>query len=429
MTSGTSAASGVRMSLRDTNGFVRVSRITVVLIALAVAFAGIVGANPAQAAKPKLVVWIDSARAGALEAATKKGFQGAKVVVVGKEVSAIKAELATVAEADAPDVIWADNAWTGELATAATVLPIPMDATFKAKFPKAVIDGFLFGADVYAVPVQYENVALITNSSLVPAAPATFAALQKRALRLVKQGKATTGLAVAQGTAGNAYFMQPLFAGLGGYMFGTAATGAVDPAVVGIANDTFKKNAKIIDDWNATGLVNSAVDVAAAEAAFMQGKAPFWITGPWSTPSLSKLTFGYRVSPVPTIVSGLPTSPFIGSRGFMVTKWSQTHGVAELAINFVTKRAARPAVQSALAAGNGAAPRSPALIGAASSRLAQAFAAAGKTGIPVPNVPQASLTWGPVGQAWVVSTKGADATPARRAFTKAQTDVLGALGQ
>jgi arabinogalactan oligomer / maltooligosaccharide transport system substrate-binding protein len=408
---------------------VRTARITAVISSLALVLIGFGGVTPAQAAKPKLVIWVDSARAAALQSSVKPTYKGAKIVVVGKEVAAIKAELATVADADAPDLIWADNAWTGELAASATVLPIPMDDAFEAKFPRAVIDGFLFGSDIYAVPVQFENVALITNSALVPNAPTDFATLQKRALRLVKSGKATVGLAVAQGAQGNAYFMQPLYAGLGGYMFGTAATGAVDPAVIGIANDTFKQNAKLIDAWNASGLMRSSVDVAAAEAAFLQGKAPFWITGPWSTPTLSKLTFGYRISPVPTVVSGLPTSPFIGSRGFMVTKWAQTHGVADLAVSFAKTRLARAAVQSALAAGNGAAPRSPALIGAASSRLAQAFATAGKTGIPVPNVPQASLAWGPLGQAWAVSTKGADATPARRAFTKAQNDVVLAAAQ
>lgn len=408
----------------------RLGRRTALALAaiLSLTGAGLGIALPATAAPKNLTIWIDASRAPALQAATKKGYKDAKVTVVAKDVAAIKSELATVAEVDAPDLIWADNAWTGELAVAGTVLPIPMDAALMAKFPKNVLDGFAFGDDHYAVPVQFENVALITNSTLVPKAVTTFAQLEKRALKLLKSQKATVGLAVAQGAQGNAYFMQPLFAGLGGYVFGTTPTGAVDPAVVGIANETFRKNARIIDGWNTAGLVSSSVDLAAAEAAFVQGKAPFWITGPWSTPALNKVPFGYRVSPVPTIVEGLATSPFIGSRGFMVTKWAQAHGVAELAVAFATKRAVKPALQSALAAGNGSAPRSPAVIGAASSRLSQAFATAGRTGIPVPNVPQASFTWGPIGQAWAVSTKGADATGARKAFTKAQTDVLAALG-
>lgn len=407
---------------------VRSSRLIAVLVAVATAVVALVTAQPAQAAKPTLVIWIDSARAPALQAAVKNGYKGAKVTVVGKDVAAIKSELATVADADAPDVIWGDNAWTGELATAATIVPVPIDDALAAKFPKPVLDGFRFGAQLYALPVQFENVALITNATLVPNAVKTFAQLEKRALKLKESGRVTIPLAVAQGAQGNAYFMQPLFAGLGGYMFGTSATGDVDPAVLGIASDAFRKNAKIIDAWNASGLVSSSVDLAAAEQAFVSGQSPFWITGPWSTPSLTKLTFPYRVSPVPTIVPGLATSPFIGSRGFMVTKWAQVHGVSELATAFVTKRAAKPALQSALAAGSGTAPRSPALIGAASSRLSQAFATAGKTGIAVPNVPQAALAWGPIGQAWVSSTKGADATGARRAFTKAQEQVQAAIG-
>lgn len=398
--------------------------------ALAVAVACIAGfltgASPAQAADG-LVVWIDASRAPALEAAVRDGFRGKPVTVVPKEVPAIRSELATVTVDQAPDIIWGDNSWTGELAQAGLIAPVPMSDALRKRFAPAVLTGYRFSGATYGVPVQFENVALVTNGSLVPAPVRDFAALEKTALDALGSGVATVGIAVAQGEQGNAYFMNPLYAGLGGYMFGRTADGSLNTADIGINNPTFNANAKRINAWNRAGVIDSSLDVTTAEQAFVSGKAPFWITGPWSTATLGKLTFPYRISPVPAIIPGLATSPYVGSRGFMITKFASEHGLLADALGFVRKFATRPKLQASLAAGNGVAPRSPAVSGASSGRIAAAFANAAKQGVPFPNVPQAAKAWGPIGQAWAKATKGQDSTPARRAFAEAQREVTAAL--
>lgn len=378
-----------------------------------------------QAAETPIIIWADAARAPTLQAELAGGFRGRPITLVTKDLAAIRADLKTVAAPDAPDIVWAEHSWTGELAQAGLIVPIPMAKALRDTLRPSALQGFRTNSQIFGLPVQSENVALITNGELVPKPVGSFADLAKKALRLKKNGKVDVPLAVAQGPTGNAYFMQPLFAGLGGYVFGQDAEGNLVPSDLGVDNKTFRKNAKLIDSWNAAGLVNSSVDVNAARNAFLTGRAPFWITGQWNTNDLKGLKFKYFVSTVPNIVPGLQTSPFLGIKGFMLTKYAAEHGVQADALGLIRKELSKPGLQGKIAALSG---RVPASLAAPMDRLAQAFAVAGAQGVPTPNIPQETAVWSPLGAAWAASTKGDGATPAKQAFAQAQAQIASALG-
>lgn len=395
-------------------------------LALTGALAGALGAAPgSQAASTPIVVWTDATRAPLLQQAFASGYGGHPVTFVVKELPAIRSELKTVAAADAPDVIWAEHDWTGELASAGLVRKLPLSAKLKAQFESRTLDGFKFGFSYYGVPVMYENVALITNAALVPTPPQTFTALSKSALALKAAGKVDVGLAVAQGSAGNAYFMNPLFTGLGGYVFGKNAAGSLDPYNIGITNPTFQANMPKINKWNSTGLINSALDEKAATAAFVSGRAAYWVTGPWNRNEFKTLTFQYRVSSIPEIKKGIAPSPFLTIKGFMVTAYADQHGVLTAAQGLVRKGLTPAPIQSQIAA---ITERAPANIAGTMGRLPQAFAVAGIAGAPTPNIPQASGIWAPLGKAWATSTMGTGAVPAQASFAEAQATVAASVG-
>jgi maltose-binding protein MalE len=244
-------------------------------------------------------------------------------------------------------------------------------------------------------------------------------------LALKAAGKVDVGLAVAQGSAGNAYFMNPLFTGLGGYVFGKNAAGSLDPYNIGITNPTFQANMPKINKWNSTGLINSALDEKAATAAFVSGRAAYWITGPWNRNELKTLTFQYRISSIPEIKKGIAPSPFLTIKGFMVTAYADQHGVLAAAQSLVRKGLTPAPIQSQIAA---ITERAPANIAGTMARLPQAFAVAGITGAPTPNIPQASGIWAPLGKAWATSTMGAGAVPAEKSFAEAQATVAASVG-
>src|SRR5206468_4283836 len=110
------------------------------------------------------------------------------------------------------------------------------------------------------------------NTKLVKV-PKTFKQLETEALAYKKKAHQTFGIALQQGTNGDAYHMYPFFSGLGGYIFGTNKAGNLDPSDIGVANPTFLKNAPLIDKWNKEGLINSKLDSSAAQNASLKGQA------------------------------------------------------------------------------------------------------------------------------------------------------------
>jgi len=331
-----------------------------------------------------------------------------------------------VAAKDAPDVIAMEHEWVGGLVEGELLAPTKLTAEQKALFPSNVLSGFSYGGKNYGLPVSFENVALITNAKLIKNAPTSFDALAKKALKLKKAGTVGVPFAVGQGASGDAYRMYPLFAGLGGYVFGTDANGAIDIANIGVNNGVFKTNQAKIDNWNKTTLLDSALTGDAAKNAFVNGDSPFWITGPWDAATLASLKFKYRVSPVPNIVTGIEPAPLLGMKGFAVTSFAAQHKRGPLAKEFLRTGLTALPVQTAF---GGAAGRMPAATaGTPASTLIKAFGVAGAAGIPVPNVPQMSGVWAPLGKAWATSTSGPAAVPAKDAFAEAQLVIQTSVG-
>jgi maltose-binding protein MalE len=296
----------------------------------------------------------------------------------------------------------------------------------KSQFPKYTLDAFSYGTAVkklYGVPVQVENVGLLVNTKLAKV-PSTFAQLEKAALAAKKKAHLSFGICVQQGSGGDAYHMYPFFSGLGGYVFGTNSAGNLDPSNIGVANPAFLKNSKLIDKWNKEGLINSKTDYSVCDSAFTKGQTPFWITGPWAVSDVEKAGIKFRVVQVPPIAKA--SVPFLGVNGMMVTKYATTHNVDAAAKDLVVNYFSTPSAQTQLAAAGGRAPAN-SKAKATDPILAQ-FGAAGKGGVPMPNIPQMSSVWTDLGAAWVRSTKGTGAMPAARSFKGAARSIADKIG-
>lgn len=391
------------------------------------AAAGSTAGSASAAPAPPITIWADAVHAPAITALVANGFRGSPVVVVTKELTAIRDELATVPPASAPDVIWADATWTGQLAAAGSIVAVPLTKTATASFRASATGAFAVGATGYGVPVQVSNLALITNASLVPNQPSTFASLSTTALELKAAGKAKVPFAVGQGGDSDGYSMYPMFSGLGGYFFGRDAEGALDPTQVGIANKIFVQNSVAIDGWNASGLVSSALTGDQARRAFAKQRSAFWLAGPEEMANLLALGFNYRITAVPPIVPSIKAAPLVRVQGFMVTKFAAIHGVQSLATRLAARFMASAPSQLALAAASGLIPANRTAVSQSSTRM-QAIDLAGVDGVPVPNIPQLSLVWAPYGTAWVSSTAGTGAILAKPAFKLAQQTVKAAIG-
>lgn len=396
-------------------------------VALTLSSAAVATSGSVSAAPSPITVWTDAVHAPAITTLLANGFRGTPVVVVTKDLTAIRDELATVPPESAPDVIWADATWTGQLAAAGSIVAVPLTTKVTASFRASALSAFAVGATGYGVPVQVSNLALITNASLVPNQPSTFASLSSTALALKSSGTAKVPFAVGQGGDSDGYAMYPLFSGLGGYFFGRDAEGVLDPTRVGISNKTFAQNSTIIDSWNVSGLINSARTGDQARRAFARQRSAFWLAGPEEMANLLKLGFSYRITSVPSIVPSIKPAPLLRIQGFMVTKFAAAHGVQDLSMRLAGRFMASAPSQLALAAASGLIPANRTAVSQSSTRL-QAFDMAGVDGVPVPNIPQQALVWAPYGTAWVSSTAGTGAILAKPAFRLAKRTVKSAIG-
>jgi arabinogalactan oligomer / maltooligosaccharide transport system substrate-binding protein len=412
------------------------SRRRIVAALLVVAFAGLVGVlagtvHASTKAGNTITIWTDQNRSAAIhKIATQWEAKnpGVSVNIVQKNFGDIRDQLGTVAVGNAPDVIVAAHDWTGQLAANGLVVPLFLSKAAKAQFPAYTLNAFSYGVAVkhlYAVPTQIENIGLVVNTKLAKV-PTTFAQLTSEAMKVKKHTHAKVGIAVQQGSGGDAYHMYPFFSGLGGYIFGTNHAGNLDPSNVGVANKFFLKHAKLIDSWNKMHLINSAVDSSTAQQLFISKKVAFWITGPWNSSLLKSSKIPFKVVQMPKIAKA--SVPFLGVQGLMVSKYAAQHGVSALAQDFVTNYMTKPAAQLSLALAEGRYPASTAAGKSVHDKVLAEFGRAGKGGVPMPNIPQMNNVWGYLGQAWVVSTKGSGATKAAKAFKAAAHNIKAKIG-
>ena len=370
----------------------------------------------------KLTIWVDNVQKPAIDkvASAWGTRRGVDVNVVFHSFGNIRDDLKTVKAENAPDVIVAAHDWTGDLAANGLVLPLFPTKAIKKQFPKYALDAFSYGGRLYGAPYALENVGLVVNTRLAKV-PKTWAQLEKAALAFKRKSADNLGIAVPQGSAGDAYHMYPFFSGLGGFVFGHAKNGALQANKLGVANKAFLNNAALIDKWNREGLINSKVDYGTAKNAWLKGNAAFWITGPWEIDGLKASGNPFRVVQLPKIK--YRSVPFLGVQGTMVTKFAQTHGVQSLAKDLVASEMMKASFQLDLEQANLRFPANKTAGKRVNDPILKQFGTAGLGGVPMPNIPQMGSVWAELGGAWVKATKGAGATPARSAFAQAQQNI------
>jgi maltose-binding protein MalE len=412
----------------------KVGRRTAVLLAAVVGtalslIAASANAAPAHKTSAKATtirIWADQDRKASVtkianEWASKTG---ATVEVVVKAFPPTQ-NLAQASAATAPDVVLAPHDATGALAADGLVQQIILSKKVKAQFPAYALSSFSYGGKLYGVPVQLENIGLVVNTKLVKV-PKTFAQLERSAVAFKKKSADNLGIAVQQGSGGDAYHMYPFFSGLGGYIFGKTKNGSLNPHKLGVANVRFLKNAPLIDRWNREGLINSKIDSGTAQNAFLKGHAAFWMTGPWNSDTLKKSGLSFRVIQLPKIK--YRSVPFLGVQGFAVTKFATQHGVSSLAKDFVVNYLTKAGNQYDLSQASGRYPANKLAGKRVKDPVLAQFGRAGIGGVPMPNIPQMASVWTDLGNAWVNATKGAGATPARSAFATAARNIASHIG-
>lgn len=359
-------------------------------------------ANTAAAPAGSLTIWVDETRIDNFKAlgAEFAKTSGVTLDVVQKPTADIKTDFeAQAPTGEGPDLIVGAHDWTGGLVKNGLVAPIEL--ADKGKLADNALAAFQFDGSLYGVPYAVENIGLVRNNKIVKDTPDTFD-------KLIEQAKAAGAefpAIIQVGDNGDAYHMYPIQTSFGAPVFKSNADGSYtkELGMAGAEGDAFATYLKKLADEK---VVSVSMGGDQAKQAFLDGKSPYMITGPWNTTDFAKAGMDISVLAVPS-AGGKPSAPFLGVQGVYLSSKSNN---ALLANQFIDYMATTEAQQKLYDLG-GRIPADTSVAAKISDELVAGFVEAGKDGQPMPTIPEMGSVWNHWGAAEVSIINGQAADP------------------
>ena len=262
---------------------------------------------------------------------------------------------------------------------------------------------YTFNGRLIGLPMFVEGPALIVNNDLVDAVPATYEALIEKAQELTTAD--TFGFMY---DVPNFYFSFGWINTFGGYVFGSDATGSLVAGDVGLDIEGAIAGAQAVKDLRFEhGLVPAGTNYDVANGLFVDGALAMIYNGPWAVSQYESAGLDVSVHPMPPLADGTPFSGFMGVQGVLMNPFSTMRADAANFAKWITRTDAQ--VTMAQLSG-----RIPASISALSQVEDEPFIASfGQAlldSVPMPNIPQMSNVWGPMGDALsvILESEGSD---------------------
>jgi arabinogalactan oligomer/maltooligosaccharide transport system substrate-binding protein len=329
----------------------------------------------------KLVVWVDAERVDALQSAADayQDKTGVKVELTGKSVDDMKDDfIQQVPTGKGPDIVMGAHDWLGELSTNGVVAPIELGDSSEDYLPVA-LQAATYEGTVYMLPYAVENIAVLRNADLVPAAATSFDDMVAKGTFVVEQG-----------AEGNPYHLYPFQTAFGAPVFGTDDTGSYDPTDLQLGSEGGFAFADWLGAQGAAGVLNTDVDGEIAKQQFLDGTAAFWLTGPWNVGAATDAGINVAIDPIPS-PTGETASPFAGVKGFFVSSESKNKVAAN---DFLVNYIGTEDVQLELfKAGNILPALTAAADTAAADPIIAGFQAVGADAVPMPAIPAMGAVW------------------------------------
>ena len=356
----------------------------------------------AAPAAGSLTIWVDETRIDDFKALGEDfvSASGVALDVVQKPTGDIKTDfVAQAPTGEGPDLIVGAHDWTGELVSNGLISPIELGD--KGKLADNTIAAFQYDGALYGVPYAVENIALVRNNKILQDTPDTFDALIEQA----KGAGAEFPAIIQVGDQGDAYHMYPIQTSFGAPVFKSNADGSYtnELGMEGAEGEAFATYLKKLADEK---VVSVSMGGDQAKQAFLDGKSPYMITGPWNTAAFTEAGMDISVLAVPS-AGGQPSAPFLGVQGVYLSSKSE-NGV--LANQFLDYMATTEAQQKLFDLG-GRVPADTSVAEGITDELLAGFAEAGKNGQPMPSIPEMGAVWSHWGNTQVSIINGQAADP------------------
>ncbi|ADU32032.1 extracellular solute-binding protein [Evansella cellulosilytica] len=301
-----------------------------------------------------------------------------------------------------PDLFYQPG--VGSLSLRGLVQPMNVDQAILDAYSPGSVEALSYEGEIYGLPAVVESIGLYYNTELVPEAPETIEDLERIALELTDASNDEYGFLYP---ADDFYFSFPFMAGYGAYIFGED-DGVFDLDDIGLANDGAVEGASLIQGWFESGILPQGVDGDVRSGLFNDGKAGIVVDGPWAMRDYQEaLGENLATAPLPQLDNGEYPITFLGTKGWMLSQYSEQPELAtELAI-FLTNESSLTKLFEA----TGEMPANSEIL--ASSQLQDdplltGFATQLERAEPFPPVPALSTVWDPMADALQFITQGDD---------------------
>lgn len=356
-----------------------------------------------QDAAGALSIWVDETRFDDFKTLGEDFLAetGIALDVVQKPADDIKTDFISQAPTgQGPDLVVGAHDWTGDFVNNGVVAPVELGDNLDGMTPLTV-SAFTFDGQVYGVPYAIENIALVRNNAMLTETPDTFD-------ELIEQGKAAEGaqfpIVIQQGTEGDAYHLYPLQTSFGAPVFESDENGEYTTEL-GMAGDEGAAFAEYLGKLGSEGVLSVNIEADQAKQAFLDGKSPYIVTGPWFVNDFVAADMDIAVLPVPS-AGGQPSAPFVGVQGAFLSSQSENGLLANQFLDFLTEQS----TQDRLFELGGRVPANAESAAAIDDALLKGFGEAGANGQAMPAIPEMNAVWSFWGaaQAAIISGQATD---------------------
>ena len=337
-----------------------------------------------------LTIWADDTRFTQVETIAEDftAKTGVKVDVVQKSESDMDTEFTTqVPTGNGPDLIVMAHDKLGALVSNGVVAPVDLGEA-KSQFADVAVKGVTYNGQTYGVPYAIESVALVRNNALTKDEPKTYD-------DMIASGK-TTGVEypfiIQMGDKGDPYHFYGFQTSFGAPVFNTNADGEYtsELAMGGSGGTDFANWLKAQGD---AGIIAPSITADIAKQAFLDGQAPYTVTGPWNVAAFREAGMDVSVLPIPSAGSQA-AQPFVGVQMFYQSAKSANPVAAKQFFNYL----ATPKAQEEMQKLGGRASAMPEVAAASDDQDIKDFSKVAEGGALAPAIPAMGTVWNFWGQ-------------------------------
>ena len=348
-----------------------------------------------------LTIWADDTRFTQVETISQDftAKTGVKVDVVQKSESDMDQEFTTqVPTGNGPDLIVMAHDKLGALVSNGVVAPVDLGEA-KSQFADVAVKGVTYNGQTYGVPYAIESVALVRNNALTKDEPKTYD-------DMIASGK-TAGkqypFVIQMGTEGDPYHFYGFQTSFGAPVFNTNADGEYtsELAMGGSGGTDFANWLKAQGD---AGIIAPSITAGIAKQAFLDGQAPYTVTGPWNVAAFREAGMDVSVLPIPSAGSQA-AQPFVGVQMFYQSAKSANPVAAKQFFNYL----ATPEAQTEMQKLGGRASAMPSVAQASDDQDIKDFSKVAESGALAPAIPAMGSVWNFWGQTEANIVSGAEA--------------------